>query len=136
MAQELLVSGQLTAEMIESGKALVRTLDTQSLSIKGAFWLLLPEERIWRLFLVSPQVGAFGPKAMYKKVRSAMTRLPENIPYIGTKDISVADVKAPLFQLLRTAIATGDGIGGIRFSRNVINGLMIEDAYIYRLSKN
>lgn len=134
MAQELLVSGQLTPEMIESGKALVRTLDTQSLSIKGAFWLLLPDERIWRLFLVSPQVGAFGPKAMYKKVRSSMTRLPADISHIGTKDISVADVKVSLFLLLKSAVATGDGIGGIRFSKNVINGLMIEDAYIYRLS--
>jgi hypothetical protein len=134
MAKELLVSGQLTAEMTESGKALVRTLDSQKLSIKGAFWLFLPEERIWRLFLVSPQVGALGPKAMYKKVRSAMKHLVTDLPHIGTKDISVADVKAPIFLLLRSAIATGDGIGGIRFSRNVINGQTIEDAYIYRLS--
>jgi hypothetical protein len=38
-----------------------------------------------------------------------------------------------MITLLRVALRTGPGIGGIRFSSNVINGTLIEDAYIYRL---
>ena len=39
---------------------------------------------------------------------------------------------APVVALLRTAIRTGPGISGIRFKNNVIDGTLIEDAYIYR----
>jgi hypothetical protein len=41
--------------------------------------------------------------------------------------------KHPLLQLLKGAIQTGPGINGIRFSRNMINGTYIDDAFIYRL---
>ena len=41
---------------------------------------------------------------------------------------------APLIGLLRQLIVTGPGIHGIRLSRNVVNGAMIEDAYIYRMA--
>jgi hypothetical protein len=47
----------------------------------------------------------------------------------------VADMNAPLIALLKAAISTGKGVGGIRFSRNTINGHYIEDAYIYRLQE-
>jgi hypothetical protein len=35
---------------------------------------------------------------------------------------------------LRSAVRTRPGIDGIRVTNNVINGLVIEDAYIYRLT--
>jgi hypothetical protein len=38
-----------------------------------------------------------------------------------------------LVQLLRPVIGTGPGICGIRLTQNVIDGVLIEDAYIYRL---
>jgi hypothetical protein len=36
---------------------------------------------------------------------------------------------------MRTAIQTGPGTGvsGIRFTQNMVNNVLIEDAYIYRL---
>jgi len=46
----------------------------------------------------------------------------------------VIEEKAPLYVLLRSAISTGPGLSGIRFSRNVINGQLIEDAYLYRIT--
>ena len=132
MVEELLVGEQLTPDMIKSGELLVTALDKLNLLVKGAFWLLLPDQRVWRLMIASPEVRALGPKAVYRKVRSALTKLPMGVTPIGMKDISVVDEKTPLFLLLRSAIATGPGISGIRFSRNVINGHLIEDAYLYR----
>ena len=134
MAQELLVGEQLTADMIKSGELLVAALDKLNLLVKGAFWLLLPEQHVWRLVIASPQVRLLGPKAVYKKIRSALGKLPPEIATVETKDISVVDERTPLFQLLRSTIATGPGISGIRFSRNVINGQLIEDAYVYRVT--
>jgi hypothetical protein len=132
MAQELLVGEQLTPDMIQSGKALVAALDKIELKVKGAFWLLLSEQHIWRLIIASPEVGVLGPKAVYRKIDSILVKLPDEDVLIGIKDISVVEEKYPIYLGIRSAISTGPGISGIRFSRNIVNGQLIDDAYIYR----
>ena len=134
MAEELLVGDQLTGEMIECGKHLVLALDKLNVFVKGAFWLLLPDQRLWRLVIASPEVRTLGPKAVYRKVATAMKRIPAEVPPLGAKDISVVEDHDPLIQPFRTLIKTGPGISGIRMSRNVVNGRWIEDAYLYRMT--
>ena len=133
MAQDILVGAQLTPEMISSGAALVSKLDTLKIQIKAALWLLLPDQHVWRLVIGSPEVRVLGPKAMYRKISRAVEKLPVTVVSISTSDISVVEDRDPLLVTLRQAIATGPGISGIRFSRNMINGLFIEDAYLYRV---
>jgi hypothetical protein len=60
--------------------------------------------------------------------------MPEDQPKIPLKDVTVIDSNDSLISLLRVAIKTGDGMSGIRFTNNVINGALIEDAYIYRVT--
>jgi hypothetical protein len=134
VAEEVLVGDQLTPEMIQSGAGLVEALDRLGVIVKGAFWLLSPSERAWRLVIATPEVRTVGPKAIYRKVHAAYTRMPAGIPPVASKDVTVLDDKQPLYQLLRSAVATGPGISGIRFSQNVINGHRIEDAYLYRMT--
>ena len=62
-----------------------------------------------------------------------MSKIPEEIPRISLMDISVVEDNDPLIFLLRKAVRTSEGVSGIRFSQNAINGQFIEDAYIYRL---
>jgi hypothetical protein len=130
MAEEVLVTGALTQKMIEAGANILRSLDKAKLVVRGAFWLYLSEENCWRLFFALPEVRVFGPKVVYKKIRLLINKLPENEPKLETKDITVTDENAPLIVLIRGAISTGPDIGGIRFSRNTINGHYVEDAYI------
>ncbi len=134
MAQELLVGEQLTPDMIKSGELLIAALDKLNLLVKGAFWLLLPDQHVWRLFIASPEVRLHGPKAVYRKVVAALHKLPAEATPIGTKDISVVEDKDPLLLKLRSAVSTGPGTSGIRFSKNVIDGQLIEDAYLYRVA--
>ncbi len=134
MVEEVLVTGALTQEMIMAGESLLRSLDKSNLDTRGALWLYLSEENCWRLLFALPAVRVLGPKAVYKKIRSIINKLPENEPKLETKDITVTDENAPLIVLLKGAISTGPGISGTRFSRNTINGHFIEDAYIYRLT--
>jgi hypothetical protein len=49
-------------------------------------------------------------------------------------DVTLSRPDEPIIALLRTAIHTGPGVGGIRFKNNAINGTLIEDAYIYRMN--
>jgi hypothetical protein len=59
--------------------------------------------------------------------------MPEDQARIPLKEITVVDSQDPLISLMRTFIRI-EGISGVRFSNNVINGSLIEDAYIFRLT--
>lgn len=131
MAQNVLVTEALSEEMIKSGEELVERLDEANSEVKSAFWLLFPEERIWRLIIASPLVATEGPKSFYKRIVSANEGCGEQ-KTVALNDIGLADTNQQIVALLRFAIGTGNGISGIRFSRNTINGTLIEDAYIYR----
>ncbi|MBI3325977.1 MAG: hypothetical protein HYZ81_04640 [Nitrospinae bacterium] len=132
MAEEALVMTKetLTKEMIQAGAELTRRLDAAGLVVSASFWLYIPEANLWRLLIVSPEVSTAGPKKVYQKIQSVLPQIPE----IALQDISVVEQTNPLVSLLRTAVRTGEGISGIRFSKNTINGHFIEDVYIYRMS--
>lgn len=134
MAQDILVGGQLTEDMITAGEHVVGALDKLNVLVKGAFWLLLSDQKVWRLVIASPEVRTLGPKAVYRKVSAALKRLPPNVQPISTRDITVLEDNNPLVQLLRALVKTGPNISKIRMSRNVVNGQLIEDALLYRMT--
>jgi hypothetical protein len=134
MAEEVLVKEILSNEMINSGAELTRLLDQANLVVNASLWLYIPESDVWRLIIASPEVSQFGPKKVYQKILPFLSHEHEKKLHIGLKNISVVESDDPLIKLLRTAIVTGMGISGIRFSKNSINGHFIEDSYIYRVT--
>lgn len=134
MATDVLVSNEISPEMIRAGEALVGQLDKANWRVSAALWFLDADSRRWKLLLASPRVEAGGPKKAYFEVLDALAELPKDVPRIALKDVTVLDPKTSLLQLLKSAVKTGTGISGIRFSGNTINGHFIEDAYIYRLA--
>ena len=134
MAEEVVVKELLTGDMIEAGAELTRRLDSAGLEVTASLWLYLPESGLWRLKIASPEVNKFGPRKVYQKIQSVLSQLPKGLPCIALADISAVENGDPLIILLRKAIKTSDGVSGIRFSNNAINGHFIEDAYIYRLT--
>lgn len=120
--------------MITAGEHVVGALDKLNVLVKGAFWLLLPDQHVWRLVIASPEVRTLGPKAVYRKVTAALKRLPPDVQPISTKDITVVEDNNQLVQLLKALIKTGPTISKIRMSRNVVNGQLIEDALLYRMT--
>jgi hypothetical protein len=123
---------ELTQELIAAGEHLVRRMDETGLRPDAAFWLHDPESGTWSLVLAEMKVKTGGARSFYATLRSELADAPE----IGT--LTIADITAvppdhPLVRLLRSALTTGPGISGIRFSNNVINGILVDDAYVYRL---
>ena len=135
MAEDVLVKEFLSDSMIKAGAELTRILiqDEMKWLVTASMWFYFPEENRWKLLFSSSSVGKEGPKHAYQHIQEAIGRLPQDIPKVNLKDISVMDNSHPLISLMKIAIRTGEGISGIRFSRNAINGQLIEDAYIYRL---
>ena len=130
-----MVETRLTQELIKEGAKLVERLDRTGASPDAAFWLYFPEIGAWKLLLAETKVGARGPREVYKQIQKALQRLRTEVTHLSLENVAVAKPDAPIVALLSSAISTGPGIGGIRFTRNVINGVPIEDAYIYRLKR-
>ena len=128
-----MVNSTLTKEMIESGKALIVKLDDSNVQPDAAFWFYFPDIQEWKLVLAEVNVGKQGPKQVYRKIQTIISRFSDELGELSLDHITLAKPDAPIVKLLRVAIRTGAGISGIRFKNNVINGTVIEDAYIYRL---
>jgi len=133
MVENVLVKEVLTESMIKAGEELTRLLDQMNWRVTASLWFYFVEENQWKLLITSPWVGKEGPKRAYHRIQEALGKLQQDIPKISLQDIVVTDESHPLISLMKIAIQTDNGISGIRFSKNVINGQVIEDAYIYRL---
>lgn len=129
-----MVTANLTKEMIDEGEVLVRALDRRHVSVTDALWYLVPDLDEWKLLIATPLTLSRGPKKAYQAVQSSIKRNKDKIQHLKLGDVGIARPDAPLLGLLRKAVQTGPGISGIRFRNNVINGQLIPDAYIYRLT--
>ena len=130
-----MVETSLTPELIEKGAALVAALDQAGTSPDAAFWFYMPDIKAWKLVLVEVKIGPQGPREIYKQVQRALTSLSKTSKALPLEDVALAKPDSPVVSVLRKAVRLGPGISGMRFSQNVIDGVLIEDAYIYRLAR-
>jgi hypothetical protein len=130
-----MVEAALTPELIQEGANLVQALDGAGLAPDAAFWFYFPDINAWKLVLAEMKVGPQGPREVYKQIQRTLIGLSGTIKTLSLDDVAVLKPDAPVVSVLKKAIRTGPGIGGIRFSQNMIDGVLIEDAYIYRLAK-
>jgi len=123
----------LDDKLIKGGEQLLRQLDDAKVTVDAALWFYFADIQGWKLLLSLPEVIGHGPKAAYQAVQEALSKVAD-LPF-SLDDVAVANPDAPLLKLMRITISTGQGISGIRFSNNVVNGQLIQDAYIYRLTR-
>lgn len=127
-----MVANTLTQDLIDGGEALLKRLDAAKLKVDAALWFFFPEEGFYKLLLSMPDLEAQGPKSAYEKVQKEMARLGDERTF-SLDDVTINKPRSQLLKVLRSAIRTRKGINSIRFSNNVIQGMLISDAYIYRL---
>lgn len=121
----------LVEKSIDEGKRLIETLDKTEFQVAAALWFYVADSDEWRLVIASPFVDTNGPKAAYSFIQPILAQLEAS--EISLRNTSVVSPKHQLINLLRIAVGTGPGISGIRFTQNIINNTLIEDAYIYRI---
>src|SRR3989441_4127236 len=134
MAEDTLVKDVLTDAMIKAGAELTRKLDEVEWPVVASFWLYAPELNTWKLVVASPVVTSSGPRRAYEAIQKSLATLTNARAQLALSDIEVVEPRHYLVSLLRVAINTGPTINGIRFTKNVINGHFVHDAYIYRMS--
>lgn len=134
MAKDILVMDSLSDQMAEAGARLVERLDDDNAEVKSAFWLFSSENNKWKLIIASPLVGSEGPRKFYMRVDAANKKADADEVIVSLHDIEAVNTNNQIVELLNSSVETGDSLSGIRFFRNTINGVFIEDAYIYRTS--
>lgn len=132
MDHSTLVAPVLTPEMVAAGEELLRAVDNSGVHVTAALWLLPPDEASWRLVISSPEVAAKGPHAFYQKIDQVLRKLGGQV--LSTSLVSALPPSHPLLSLLRITLKTGPGISNTRSTQNVINGVLIPDALVYRLT--
>lgn len=131
MGYTALVASELTPALIEAGEKLIRDLDNTGTKVTAALWLLASEDDGWRLLIASPEVAVVGAREFYGKINERLVSLSDT--ELSVSHITAVRPDEPTVSALRTVIKTGQGISRIRFTRNVINGVLIPDSLIYRL---
>ncbi len=116
---------ELVSSDIEAGRQFLRQLDAAGVPTMGAYWLWYSEEERWRLVIVSPDATR-GVRDLYGKAIS----IDPELDLTKVRFVPPAD---SAFRALENVIDLR-GEGEVRLSNNMLGGVYIEDALIYRLA--
>lgn len=120
----------LVMDRVAAGEAVVRSLDAAGYPVAAAFWNYFGDLQAWRLVIVPRELKGDGVKDELLKIIRILNKAGVNF---DVSDIKVVASQNALIKALGMFIRA-DGLNGIRASRNWINGVYIEDAYIYRMA--
>ena len=129
-----MVEKTLTNEMITLGKRILEILNEEGINPAAALWFYYPEYERWKLLIADYEVGSTGPMNIYRQIRKILDTRQDELSGLQLFDVVLIKPDDPMLCLMRKAINTGQGISGIRFANNVIDGTVIEDTYVYRLT--
>jgi hypothetical protein len=137
VAKEVVVRDTLTDDMIQAGHNLTECLDKSDLVVRSSLWLFMPESKIWRFVIASPEVEKDGPKKVYARVQKVLAKMSKDQPMMPTiplKHISVVAPKDRTISSLRRLVKTGEKstISGVSVTASAVDGHFIEDAFLYR----
>jgi hypothetical protein len=121
----------LVGDAVEAGKRLIEELDRIGFSVVSALWFHDPDEGQWRFIVASNEVVRKDSREAYKKILRVIRDHPDIS--VGFDDVILTNPNDELIRLLRRDVHTGPGLEPIRYSKNAINNVFIDDAIIYRL---
>jgi hypothetical protein len=116
---------------ITGGERVLQILDRASFKVSVALWLYSSEFEAWRLNIASPLVDTEGPKEAYIRLLSALRAADPDLT--ANLTITLVSPKDPLMRALRRTFGAASNVHGMRLGNNVIDGLFVEQAYVYRI---
>jgi hypothetical protein len=127
MAKETLLDSDIAA-----GASFIEALDKDGEAINAALWFYYPDLSQWKLLLASSKFKAGDLTGSYTKISQVLSSQDKISKNISISDIKILQNKDPLMKLLKVIVRTGKDLNQIRMTSNVLNGIYVEDALIYR----
>jgi hypothetical protein len=127
MAETVLVNSD-----IEAGQELVRLLDETGFPVTAAAWIYFPDVEEWRLIIRSPK-AARNLQEAFLEIARAMDAKGDLRNRLDLARVKLVPPSDRMLEAMGKAVRIS-GLSTVRFSRNVVNGIYIDDALIYRLA--
>ncbi len=127
MAKEVLLESDITA-----GARLIEELDKKGADVSAALWFFDPDLSEWKLLLVSPTFEKNGLTASYTMVSEVISSIGDVNKSISIDNMKIVKNNDPMMRLLKGIVRTGKGLNTIRMTSNMMNGIYVQDALIYR----
>jgi hypothetical protein len=130
-----MVEKALVEESVVAGEVLTRRLVDAKFPLVASFWLYSEESGRWRLTLASSLVDQRdkGPLKAYEQIQKLIRNDPA-LRSLTLSDISVVSPRDDIVRALRTVLGPAANVNGVRLGGTRISDLIVEGAYLYRLS--
>ena len=122
----------LVETYVAMGRSLLEELDKAGISVPAAIWLYSSDSEEWALVLAPEEYEKYGPAHFYGLLQDLLARMnpPSSISFLN---ISLVSPRNSLIRALASAIPTGTGIADIRFRKHIFDGILVDDAVVYRM---
>jgi len=127
-----MVASVLVEADVEMGRELLKILDAANFPVTGAAWVYYADAGEWRLLIRTPKAERDLLGAL-REVAGAMDAVGDLRGRIDLTRIKLVPPKDRTLAAMSSVVRV-EGISSVRFSRNMINGILIDDALIYRLA--
>lgn len=128
-----MATATLVSQEIEEGQRLIDALNAADLSVDSALWIYALEPERWRLMLTSPLHDRKGPLKTYEEILSVFRQVKPELKIDWTGIVAVSP-KHELIKGLRQLQQDWNlNLSGKRLTNNMVNGMWVEDAYIYQI---
>lgn len=124
-----MIGTALSPAEIELGSSVTHALLEAEVPLNGAYWLYASESAEWRLCFVLADFDKHGPAAAYARIQRVFSTIPSaaNLPL---RRLFLVGLRDPVYRALRSAFKVQIG-STVRVSNNLLNGTLIEDAFLY-----
>ena len=109
------------------GSTLLEALDEQGVAPEVAMWLWSREQERWWYVLAGGDLDGLSQKAAFEAVHTALVELDFAI---AIDEIAIFRTSDPTIQAMSVFVVDG---GPVRMSGNVVNGVALPPAVVYRL---
>ena len=117
---------------IEEGRKLIDALDGSDLQVAAAFWYYMDGPETYRLVVATAYYDKYGPQKTYEKIEEVIRKGQHSID-LRWDAVSAIGLDSELYKVLNRAASAGNGMKGKRLTQSVVDGIYIDDAYLYRV---
>ena len=126
---------QLVRSEIDAGLKLIKVLDDANFGVTGALWLYSGDAGTWK-FIIATNSPRKDIERKYLEAAIAVSKWRDTGTSEAILDLSRARIVSFEDPLIRglAPIVKMDGLGEVRLTNNLVNGIFVEDALIHRMA--